>query len=296
MKEKEKNLRWGIEQRLEFIEFRLYWEGGINRSDIVEYFGVSVPQASSDLSQYQQLAPKNMKYDRSLKRYFPSASFRPRFFKPDATRFLIQLNFIARDVLDAGETWISKVPDFSAVPVPRRHIDLEHFKHVLRCTREGRSLEIRYQSLSAARPKPIWRRISPHAFGFDGMRWHVRAFCHIDEVFKDFLLSRILGVRKEGEPGAFPLEDEVWNEEIEVELVPHPGLSEEQKRVIASDFGMTQGRLKVSIKLAMLYYLLKRLNLDFEEHKRPAREQHIVLADPETVRTELQRAQGLIAA
>jgi hypothetical protein len=49
-------LRWGVERRLEFIEFRLYWEGGINRSDIREFFGVSVPQASKDLSLYQEMA------------------------------------------------------------------------------------------------------------------------------------------------------------------------------------------------------------------------------------------------
>ena len=46
-------LRWGVEQRLEFIEFRLFWEGGVNRSDITACFGVSVPQASKDLSQYR---------------------------------------------------------------------------------------------------------------------------------------------------------------------------------------------------------------------------------------------------
>ena len=28
------SMRWGVEQRLEFIEFRLLWEGGVNRSDI----------------------------------------------------------------------------------------------------------------------------------------------------------------------------------------------------------------------------------------------------------------------
>ena len=43
-------IRWGVEQRLEFIEFRLFWEGGINRGDIIEIFGVSVPQASKDLT------------------------------------------------------------------------------------------------------------------------------------------------------------------------------------------------------------------------------------------------------
>ena len=67
-------LKWGVEQRLEFIEFRLYWEGGVNRSDIIEAFGVSVPQASKDLTLYQERAPENAIYDKSAKRYVASAS------------------------------------------------------------------------------------------------------------------------------------------------------------------------------------------------------------------------------
>jgi hypothetical protein len=35
-------LRWGVEQRLEFIEFRLFWEGHVNRSDVMTQFGLSV--------------------------------------------------------------------------------------------------------------------------------------------------------------------------------------------------------------------------------------------------------------
>jgi hypothetical protein len=45
-------LRWSVEQRLEFIEFRLFWEGHVNRSDVMEKFGLSVNQASSDLNRY----------------------------------------------------------------------------------------------------------------------------------------------------------------------------------------------------------------------------------------------------
>ena len=56
-------MRWGVEKRLEFIEFRLFWEGGINRADIMEQFGVSVPQASKDLSLYEEKAPGNLVYD-----------------------------------------------------------------------------------------------------------------------------------------------------------------------------------------------------------------------------------------
>jgi len=44
------NLRWGVERKLEFIEFRLFWEGSVNRSDIIETFNVSVNQASTDLN------------------------------------------------------------------------------------------------------------------------------------------------------------------------------------------------------------------------------------------------------
>ena len=60
-------MRWGVEKRLEFIEFRLYWEGGINRADITGQFGVSVPQASKDLNLYVAKAPGNLFYDKSVK-------------------------------------------------------------------------------------------------------------------------------------------------------------------------------------------------------------------------------------
>ena len=34
-------MKWGVERRLEFIEFRLCWEVASNRADITEVFGVS---------------------------------------------------------------------------------------------------------------------------------------------------------------------------------------------------------------------------------------------------------------
>lgn len=285
------SLRWGIERRLEFIEFRLFWEGGVNRSDITRFFGVSVPQASKDLSHYQEIAPHNMRYDRSLKRYFPSDQFNPHFLQPDATRYLTQLSSIARGALTGAETWLSEIPDFAAVPLPRRNVNPAILRRVLSCVREGHALEIRYQSLSAARPKPQWRWITPHAFGFDGMRWHARAFCHIDRQFKDFLLPRILDVREVAPPEAKPTDDYGWTETTVVALKPHPALTENQQKVVADDFGMEKGVLSVRVKLAMLYYFLKRLGLDFKEHERDPQHQHIVLADPDSVRVSLARAQ-----
>ena len=50
--------KWGQAQRLEFIEFRLYWEGKLNRRDLIDFFGISTPQASLDLARYMEFAPR----------------------------------------------------------------------------------------------------------------------------------------------------------------------------------------------------------------------------------------------
>lgn len=43
--------------------------GFINRDHLVRKFGISTPQASTDLQRFMRLNPKAMHYDASLKRY-----------------------------------------------------------------------------------------------------------------------------------------------------------------------------------------------------------------------------------
>lgn len=256
-------LRWGIERRLEFVEFRLFWEDGVNRSDIIEEFGVSVPQASKDLALYQQQAPDNIRYDRSLKRYFTSDSFRPKFIELDATAYLERLapsSHAARgidvDGLGGGPLRADRVP------IPQRRIRPDVLRSLLASARGARSIEILYQSMSAKRPEPLWRRISPHAFGSDGLRWHLRAYCHIDEKFKDFILSRCLDTRAPGPAGRVASEDAFWNTRFSVQLTPNPRLTKSQKEIVAQDFAMDHGKVTVPVRRAMLYYFSKRLRLD----------------------------------
>ena len=174
MDQEASELRWGVERRLEFIEFRLYWEGGINRSDIMERFGVSVQQASKDISRYQELAPRNMEYDKSEKRYFAAAHFGPRFLKPDPDQYFSQLQAVATHAVSPEETWLSMIPEFDSLPLLHRRVDPEFLRALLVAIRNNRALEILYQSMNPNRPEPIWRGISPYAFGSDGLRWHVR--------------------------------------------------------------------------------------------------------------------------
>jgi hypothetical protein len=62
-------------ERLRFIDFTLDHFGMIRREHIVDYFGLSMPQASNDLGQYQVIAPANMAYDLSARAYRKTPAF-----------------------------------------------------------------------------------------------------------------------------------------------------------------------------------------------------------------------------
>lgn len=282
MDEGASELRWGVERRLEFIEFRLHWEGGINRADIVNHFGVSIPQASKDLSRYQELAPNNMAYDKSEKRYFAASGFTPRFLRPDPDEYLSQLNAVAKFVVSPEESWLSAIPDVDSLPVLHRRVDPDFLRALLGAVRDERAMDIFYQSLNPNRPEPVWRGISPHAFANDGFRWHVRAFCHIDSMYKDFLLSRCLDYRIAGNAIGNPSDDKEWTEFIKVLLIPNPKLSRSQQLVIAHDYGMENDKLEISIRKSFFFYFERQLRLDIAEALGKPQEAPVVIANPLT--------------
>ena len=284
-------LKWGVERRLEFIEFRLFWEGGVNRSDIIEMFDVSVPQASKDLTLYQERAPQNAIYDKSAKRYVASPQFSPIYLKSDPDGYLSRLRSLAEGLTEPSESWIAHPPQTDIALTPRRELDSGVLQAVLGAVREGRSLEIYYQSMSRERTEPMWRRMTPHAFGYEGFRWHARAYCHIDKKFKDFLLPRILRVRGPGEPGVSAEQGRQWNDTFDVEIGPHPDLTPSQKAVVAKDYGMKNGRAIMTVRYAMLFYVLKRLGLLGDAAKKSPRTQHIVMINHEATEAALQIAE-----
>lgn len=286
-------MRWGAEQRLEFIEFRVFWEGGVNRSDITDRFGVSVPQASNDLSQYRELAPANLHYDASAKRYVATEEFKPRFLALNPDRYLAQLRAKAEGVISLDETWIGVAPDAQAMPIPARRVDPGLFRTLLAVIRDGASVEVEYQSMSPQRPDALWRRITPHAFGSDGLRWHVRGYCHIDGKFKDFVLSRWRGLREVGPPGASAAQDLDWRETFEVALEPNSALSPSQREAVAWEYDMPEGRTSLAVRKAMLYYLKKRLRLDVDGDS-PA-ETPVVVANRAAFEEALASAKGRVS-
>jgi len=171
------------------------------------------------------------------------------------------------------------------VPAPGRAIDTRTLKAVLDAIREGHALRIHYQSMS--KPEPQWRWITPHALGFDGFRWHARAYCHKDEVFKDFVFARILDIGESKPHAIDPESDRAWSESVTVMIAPHSGLSEGQRRAIELDYGMLDGQCAIEVPKAFLHYFLKRLGLDGDPARKRPQDQHIVLVNRKEVRDAL---------
>lgn len=68
-------MKYAIEQRMRFIDFTLYHYGEVGRSILVDFFGISKPQATNDLKNYIKLAPDNVRYNTSLKKYIRNPEF-----------------------------------------------------------------------------------------------------------------------------------------------------------------------------------------------------------------------------
>lgn len=266
--------RWGQERRLEFIDTRLAWEGRLNRSALTDFFSISVPQASLDLAKYMELAPANMQYDPSQKTYVALPSFKPAFADASSSRYLAELYALTLKMLSPDLSFLGTTPEADVVRHPARAVPEDFLRQTLTAIREQRTLQIRYQAVS--QPEPSERLISPRALGYDGARWHIRGYCHLRHGYRDFVFARILSLS----PGGLPEEpvpaDEAWDRVLEVIIGPHPDLNEGQQRVIALDYGMTQGKLVIPIRQALAYYLLKRLGVA-SLASRPAVEQQIVL-------------------
>jgi hypothetical protein len=273
--------RWSVERRLEFIDFRLFWEGHVNRSDLVDFFGVSVPQASADLTQYQEQAKGNAIYDKTRKTYVAGPRFKPVFFHPSADSYLAQLRLIEAGILTEEEAWAVRLPSYSIVPILRRRLEPGTLRRMLDAIRTGSSVRIEYQSMSG--PEPKWRWISPHALGFDGFRWLARAWCHSRNGFRDFVLARIMEVGDARPSDVNPADDIGWQREVTLRLAPHPDLMGGKRRAVELDFGMIGGAVEVTIRVCLAYYFMRQLGLDRKLSEVKPERQQIVLVNRDEV-------------
>lgn len=239
-----------VRQRLQWIEDRLWWVGGLNRSDLVLRFGISAPQATNDLSLYQRLAPANIKYDSQKKLYICGDLFAPLFAK-DHEFWLQESN---SEIADLQTIQLVSVTSL------KRGIDPELVQLIARASRNKTPLRIIYQSMKA--PEPMDRIISPHAIVATEVRWHIRAWDEKSQTFCDLVPSRIISAIPYQSVSWIPQEQDLeWNRMINIVLIPSRKMSENNRKITERDYQMQQGRKVLTVRACLVYYQLSALYL-----------------------------------
>jgi len=283
MEDQPVTIPWSTQKRLQFLEFKLYWEGKVNRGDLTAEFGISIPQASVDFTKYQEMAPQNISYNSSAKHYEPAETFSPIFIELSADAYFSTiLCSPTESIATCGSDYVA------AVPNPSRVIGLDVLRILVQAIKNKQVVSVDYRSFNNPQAGNT-RLISPHAFGTDGSRWHVRAFCHESNSFKDFVLGRIASAVMGSESDIDGNSDHKWLNYAEVIIGPNPALNEAQKNIVAMDYGMTDFELKFKCRIALLYYLTKKLGIDRNGSDRAGEEQHIVAINFDEIQAAMRQ-------
>lgn len=243
---------WTARERLVHIERLAYWRGWLRRGDLCARFEISISQASADLAAYMRLNPGALHYDSSAKQYVGAPNMSCRLVMPTLED---ALPFIAVSKLAA----LSEDDQIVRIDLPHRRVPPRAARDMIRAIANKLSLEIYYFSIHSATEQ--WRRISPHALAHDGYRWHVRAWCHQGEEYKDFVLGRIGKTRSLASESVSSKPDEDWITWVTLHLQPYRQLSSVQRKAIEHDYAMSGGITALKVRKAMLIYTLAYLRL-----------------------------------
>ncbi len=251
-------------QRLAFIEFRVWFYGEVSRKDVRERFEVATAAGTRDLALYRELAPLNVSYEHKAYRYLPT--FVP-LFEHEVERVLAALTC----GFGAGEPARGGAPVSHAVPGRLNQPQLEILATVTRAMQGGYALRLIYHSMKTGAG---FREIVPHALVDSGLRWHVRAYDRTKGQFRDLVLTRMEQVvpLPEATEKQFAAADEKavadlqWNQWVTLHLEPHP--AHPHPETIERDYGMQHGRLTVTLRAAVVGYVLRQWLVDCSQQAR----------------------------
>lgn len=263
--------------RMRAVELLAYWEGRLVTNRLVGWFGISRQQASADIKRY--MANHNLDslvHDPSVKAYVPRPGFQPVLTKGHINEYLDMVSgLVSESMAITLETDIN----VASVQLPDRAVRPEVVREVIKACRASSSIKILYASMA----NPSWseRVISPHTLVYTGFRWHVRAYCHKRNDYRDFILSRIDRTPQATGIAAPPLEeDKQWNEVISITLVPNTKLTDGQKTLVEKDYGMPEGRLQLRVRKSLAHYTLQRYQAAItDEEIANSSQYHIQLAE-----------------
>lgn len=300
--ERQSRSKWEARKRLELIEFLLYWEQRVKAADIGGYFGVSDTQAFNDIETYRRLTLRVTEGGEVVGNLEPRVEGkRPGFVKATedmVCRFIVpEFDHYARFFIEDAQTSWTPVEGFSLsrpqlkfITVPtldRRPVEAGSARAILRAIINRMDVEADYLSPAYGSPKTV--RFSPTALGFDGFRWHVRAYRHDQatrrqdgSAYRDMVLERIGRARAvertqivPSDPGAKP---------CQVEVVPNPSLPLHQQDNVAAQYPDMRDRVWAkTMPRSLVPYFLKRYQIEESSLRKAPHQEPLVLKNREAV-------------
>lgn len=274
-------LRFDVLQRYRLIEIITLWEGRLTTNRLREIFGISRQQASKDIGHYNdEISALSLIYDSRIKGYVPSPRFKPRLTKGNADEYL--------QFLQDQQIGNTTLPDSLVLNVPSHNINPSILRPIIQAVRQKKSIKIDYVSMTS--PEGSQRIISPHTLVNTGQRWHVRAYCHQHQDYRDFVLSRFRRIpepcNQDEQPYQGIKQDKAWNKTLTLKIKPHPQLTKAQQTIVETDYGMIKGYLTLKVRAACAQYLLQLLRID-PNSKAKATAQQVVLSNANDVEAYL---------
>ena len=283
MNNKKWPIRWDLLLRYRLIEIIALWEGRLTTNHLIDTFGIGRQQASKDINAYlEQVGPGNIEYDRFLKGYKPTETFKPKVTSGIADEYL-QLLSRNNELTDTFDSLSLAVANTEVLSVPVRNVKPEVIRAIVRAAREKRRLEVDYVSVSS--PNREGRVIVPHTLVFTGVRWHVRAWCEKNGDYRDFVLSRFRGDVDMMDISDHTIKhDDNWNTPVTIKIKPDSRLEKAQQKVVAEDWGMTRNKLDITVRGSLVQYALQSLHIDANMVQAKAEAQQIVISNLDEVK------------
>ncbi|NKF51191.1 WYL domain-containing protein [Shewanella sp. WXL01] len=245
-------LKDSVKLRFLFIELLAWWQGCVQNKDVVSQFAISRQQAYQDLKDYQNTHPDNLVH--TPQGYVPSANFCAHYISLDVEQFL---SWFANKQLSTAMTSAANVEVLSP---PGRYISANVMRVLVGAIKQNKRVEVGYVSLS--NPEYDGRIFHPQTFVFACHRWHVRGYCEKSQGYRDLVLSRFSDEAELLDESCWThADDAAWNKTVEIILQPDFRLSEQQVAVLMKDYNLSEPKLVISTRAALVSYQLQQLNI-----------------------------------
>lgn len=267
----ESQFDWYTRERLKTIEVVAKWTGAVNTTALISVFGITRVAASRDFKRYIESCPGNLYYNATRRTYVKAEPFQLRFSKGHIDEFF---EYLSRST--SIETDVRSSVLIERLQPTAFHIPAALMAPVVQAVRQCAAMVIRYASLT--HPDGTERTIVPHTLVYASYRWHLRAYCQQRQSFRDFNLSRILGVPTVLGPASPAMRagaDDLWQRMVLLKFAPSPLLSEPQRRVIEREFSMQGGIHTFSTRAALLHYSIQT----HQASLKPEPDKHLVVAN-----------------